>query len=112
MPTISPFTPQIAKTVNIVPCAASANVLVTTNGASQIRVLNTTSVTAFIAFGASTVTASTTTDMPLFPAVGGGDYEVYTVPVAGSIYMAAANAVSASASATTLAIYATPGEGF
>lgn len=109
MATNVPFTPQPGKTVSIVPTAASANVLVSSLGASQVRLCNTASVVVYVALGSSTVTASASTDMPLNPGVGLSDYEIVTVNINSPVYIAVATSVSVAA---TGAIFATPGEGF
>ncbi len=106
MPTISPFTPTPAKTVNITASTASSNVQLPTGvSGSQVRLLNTASVTVFVAFGSSTVTASTGTDMPL---LSSGNSEKVTIDLGSKItYMAAI-----AAAGTTSPVYATVGEGF
>lgn len=109
MATNVPFTPQAGKTVNLVPTAATSNVLVSSLGVSQVRLVNTSSVVVYVALGASTVTASATTDMPLNPGVGASDYEILTVSINSPVYLAVATSVSVAA---TGAIFATPGEGF
>jgi len=70
-------------------------------GGYQVRVHNSSTQTAFINFGtSSSVTASTTTSLPLPP----GDVEVFTVPFQ-TAYVAV---IGTSATGT---FYATPGEG-
>jgi len=100
---MEPFSAS-AQTVNISVSNASQRVLVSKGrGVQQIRWKNDGTATVWIRFGDSTVTADTTTGMP----VGAGDCEVQTVlaPFSGDIYVAVI------AAASTGSIYFTPGAG-
>lgn len=105
MPTISPFTPQQAKTTSITASTASANVALPGGAGQQVRVINTASIQVYLAFGASTITASTSTDMPM---LANAAPEKFTVPIGSVVsYMAAI-----ASAATTLPVFVTQGEGF
>lgn len=110
MPTISPFTPQTAGTVNVTASTSSQAIKLATGGGTQARIYNTASVSVYIEFGASTAAASAGVSMPIGAATG-TQYEMVTIPVSTSvgtdIYMAAVASVG-----TTLPIFATRGEGF
>jgi hypothetical protein len=68
---------------------------------AQVRLHNSSTQTAFVVFGtSSSITASTTTSMPLPP----GDVEVFTVPPQTSY-------VAVIGTSSTGTFYATPGEG-
>jgi len=106
MPTISPFTPQINKTVAI-QSSTGSNVTALPGGAGQqVRVINAGSAIVWIGFGASTITVSSTTDMPILASAAP---EKFTVP-AGSVVSYIAYTSSTAAAAATL--YVTQGEGF
>ena len=115
MPTISPFTPQtgsIGGTVSLVASTASANVQLPPGGGTQLRVINTGSLTVYVGFGASTVTTSTAWGMPILSNAAPEKFTVDTLYNAGSVgnaltYMAAISSVT-----NTLPIYVTRGEGF
>ncbi len=102
---ITVYRPDPAATVNLSATTSSSRVQVLTAsyGSSSepvVRLYNAGSVVVFVAFGDSTVTASTTANMPIAP----GSVEAFTVSptqthVAG---------ITASGSAT---LYATPGAG-
>jgi hypothetical protein len=98
-----PFMP-LGATVTLAVTASTGNVALTDPGRFvsryQVRILNTGSERAYIAFGGSTITA-TTASMPI-PA---GNTEVFTIP-GGATYMAA---ICDTALTTTL--YATCGFG-
>ena len=100
---MAPFTPKSAGTVNIDVAGTTANVAVTTQpGVTQVRVMNNGTATAWITFGDSAVTATTTTGVP----VGPGVTEVFTVSKNVTAIYAAAIAAGA-----TGRIYFTPGSG-
>ena len=107
MPTISPFTPQVNKTVAI-QASTGSNVTALPGGAGQqVRVLNAaTSGTVWIGFGASTTTVSTTTDMPILASAAP---EKFTVPVGSVVSYIAYTATAAAAAAS---LFVTQGEGF
>lgn len=96
-----------AATVNLSATTSSSRVQVLTsaaiqgtNGTHVVRIYNAGSVAVFIEFGNSTVTASTTADMPIAPgSVESFHVFPYETHVAG---------ITASGTAT---IYATPGHG-
>ena len=95
------FRPEPAKTVNISANAASQNVQIqAADNSRHIRVFNSGTITVFIRFGAdNTVTATTTTDIPIAP----GTVEI----LSGPHPWVAAIGISAGPSI----IYFTPGEG-
>ena len=97
-----PFEP-VGSTVNVDVAAASANVLIG-RWASQVRVMNNGTETAWIAFGSdNTVAATLAASVP----VGPGVTEVLTSPglAGGTLYVAAI------AAGATGKIYFTPGAG-
>lgn len=97
------FSPR-SKTANINVAAASDRVFLTNrNGATTVRVVNDGTATAWINWGDVTVTATTTTGLP----VGPGVHEVMTLAPAenGDLYVAAI------AAGATGKIYFTVGEG-
>jgi len=101
---VQPFVPSIAHTVLIDVGATTANVkLYNERGPISVRVYNDGSATAWIAFGDSSVTASTTADMP----VGAGKDIELTVQNTGNGPLFAA----AIAAGATGEIYFTPGRG-
>jgi hypothetical protein len=102
MSSLTPFTAG-GTTVSISVSGSSQNIAVQstatpTPGCAQIRVFNSGSAITFIAFGGSTVTA-TTSSLPIAP----NSVEVFTMPLTG-IYAAAIGT-----SGNT--IYFTPGDG-
>jgi hypothetical protein len=89
-------------TVNIAVSASTQRVQVTNqNGRLQVAVANPGTATVFIAFGDSTITASTTASMPILA----GSVRGFTVdaPDGGALYAAAIG--------TSGSIYFTPGTG-
>lgn len=101
-----PFTPEAAKTVNIDVADTTANVKIWDGEkpvrTGSVRIYNDGSATAWINFGSSSVTATTTTGMP----VASGVTEVVEVNDNGvDLYVAAI------AAGATGKIYFTPGEG-
>lgn len=98
-----PFIPEPGKTVNVTVATSSANVQVSADSVRrQVRIMNNSTVTAFVKFGLDNTVAATTTDS--FP-VASGACEVVTVPQ-GPIYMAVIGTGTPSG-----AVYATPGNG-
>lgn len=98
-----PFRPRPAGTVNIDVSSSSQAVALVESGATQVRVMNDGTATAWINWGASGVTATTAAGMP----VGPGVTEVITIYDIGTpLYMAAI------AAGSTGKIYFTPGVGF
>ena len=98
----SVFTP-VGATVNIAAATTTANVARTSldlREGAQVRVCNSGSVVAFVAFGDSGATATTTTSMPILP----NTVEVFTVNPTQT-HMAA---ITASGSTT---LYLTTGVG-
>ena len=76
MTDVNAFYPN-GSTVNLTASTSSGRVAVTGPGTgANVRVYNSGTDTAFIAFGDSTVTASTTTGMP----IPGGAVEMFTLP--------------------------------
>lgn len=63
------FRPTPASTVNIDVSASSQRVLITGDAANAVRVMNNGTATAWIEFGDATITAATTTGMPVGPGV-------------------------------------------
>lgn len=99
-----PFRPNLGATVNIDVANSSANVSLAQGGGRQcVRVMNNGTATAWINFGGSSVTATTTAGIP----VGPGVTEVFTIESIGSQPYAAAIAAG-----STGKIYFTPGMGF
>jgi hypothetical protein len=101
---IGSFTPYYA-TTSITVGASSANVQVFNTGQmpfpqSQVRIFNSGSAVTYIAFGNSSVTA-TTASIPIAP----NSVEVMTNPGAGSLAYIAAIGTAGNT------IYFTPGEG-
>lgn len=97
------FTPVPAGTVGInVTSSSQSASLVAGNGPLQVRIMNNGTATVWVNFGLSTVTAATTTGMP----VGPGVTEVITVQNMGATIYAAAIAAG-----STGYIYFTPGYG-
>ena len=93
-----------APTVSIAAGAASASVaLGTATGATQVRVVNDGTATAWVNFGVSGVTASLTTSMP----VRSGDTVGFTISGGVGAPFAAVIAVGATGS-----VYFTLGTGF
>lgn len=97
-----PFNAVQAATVNIDVSASSQAVSLATasNGYRQVRVLNDGTATAWIAFGANTVTTTVAAGIP----IRAGAERVFTIP--NSVTHAAAIAAAA-----TGKIYFTPGSG-
>lgn len=97
------FIPSVASTVNIDISGSSQRVLVSGSVTTQVRVMNNGSATVWINPGDSTVTAATTTGMP----VGPGVTEILTLfsSDGGPIYIAGI------AAGSTGKIYFTPGAG-
>lgn len=97
------FTPKSAGTVSISATTSSGSspVALARTGSNQVRVKNidTTNV-AFVNFGISTVTAATTTGIP----VGPGETCGFTLP-------AEATHAAAITAASTATVYFTPGNG-
>lgn len=97
------FEPMSASTVNIAVTTSSQSVLIENfNGANQVRVMNNATATVWISFGGSSVTASTSVDIPI-PA---GGAEVFSVGSAASTVYAAVIAPSGTGN-----VYFTPGAG-
>lgn len=93
------FRPVAGATVNIAAGTTTASVAVNTGKTSKhIRVVNTGSVTVFVEFGESGVTASLATSIPILA----GSAEIFGCP---DEYVAA---ITASGTGT---VYFTPGEG-
>lgn len=94
------FFPKAGGTVNIASGASSAAVQFQTAPAlsRHCRVTNTGTVTVFVEFGQSGVTASTSTSMPVLA----NEVEIFSV--GNAQYVAAISASSAT-------VYFTPGEG-
>ena len=98
---IDTFSPATSTgTVNIALSTASQAVALTNVVSQTIRVFNDASVTTFVAFGSSTVTASTASALP----VAAGVTEVFR-PNGNATY------VSAMVSSGAGVIYFTPGAG-
>ena len=98
-----PFRPTPAATVNIDVSGSSQRVLITADSCNSVRVMNNGTATVWIGFGDATVTAATTTGMP----VGPGTTEVLRFAnKSGSPLYATAIAAGA-----TGKIYFTPGTG-
>ena len=97
------FAPQ-QNTVSISLTTSSANValpaLIGSGVGYQLRIFNSSTATAFIAFGQSGVTASTSTSLPMLP----NSVEVFSIPFNTSY-------VAAIGSATNGTVYITQGEG-
>jgi Na+/serine symporter len=95
------FRPQGA-TVNLAVTTTTGSVALTAsaNSSKEVRLYNRGTVEVFVTFGASTVTATTTTSMPLAP----GAAEVFGV-ASDETHVAA---ITASGTAT---LYATTGRG-
>lgn len=98
---MQPFRPTPAATVNIDVSGSSQRVAI--RPTNSIRVMNNGTATAWIAFGDATITASTSTGMP----VGPGVTEVvrFSNKDGSPLYAAAI------AAASTGKIYFTPGDG-
>ena len=82
-----PFRPVSNSTVNISAGTSSTRIAITDPGVQQggaLRIYNSSAVNVFVAIGDVTVTASTSTNMPIAP----GSVEVVQVP-AGATYVAA-----------------------
>ncbi len=96
---MTPFMGNTAATVSIAVSASSQRVQIqTSNSNSAVRVFNSGTGTVFLAFGDVTVTAATTTGLPIGPGVT----EVLRLP---------STHVAAIGSGSTGTIYFTPGEG-
>lgn len=99
-----PFSPAITgRTVSINVSNTSQAVSIGADAPDSVRVMNNGTATVWIAFGDSSVTASTTTNMP----VGPGVTEVFTFRNANGLPLFAA----AIAAGSTGLIYFTPGTG-
>jgi len=100
-----PFRSSPAKTVNIDVSSSSQAVKIWENDGEtkQVRIMNNGTATVWVAFGPSTVAATTTSGMP----VGPGVIEVLTV----SSNQAAPLYAAAIAAGSTGKIYFTPGTG-
>lgn len=98
---VQPFAPYPAATVNINVSSSTQRVLIGTS-APCIRIMNNGTATVWVNFGDVTVTASTTTGMP----VGPGVTEVIKYDGNGGAIYAAAIAAGSTGS-----IYFTPGLG-
>ena len=97
------FEPMSASTVNIAVSTSTQSVLIANfSGANQVRVMNDSSGTVWVAFGGSGVNASATADIPI-PA---GAVEVLSAGSAASTLYAAAICPSG-----TGKVYFTPGAG-
>ncbi len=101
------FRPTPASTVNLSVTSSSSRVQVLTatsladvSGSSVVRLYNAGSVVVFVAFGDSTVTATTTANMPIAP----GSVEAFRVNPAQTH-------VAGITAAGTATLYATPGAG-
>lgn len=107
MDTARAFAPDAAATVNInvnSSSQSSQSIQLTTSATSdnvQVRVMNDGTVTVWVAFGGSAVTAANMADIP----VGAGAVEVFNLPKAASQYAAAI------AAGSTGKIYFTTGRG-
>lgn len=98
-----PFRANPAGTVNIDVSASNQRVLITQDAANAVRVMNNGTATVWIEFGDVTVTATTTTGLP----VGPGTTEVLRFRNdSGAPLYAAAIAAGA-----TGRVYFTPGNG-
>jgi hypothetical protein len=117
MPTISPFTPQQAGTVNLTASTSATLLQLASGGGTQLKINNTASVTVYIEWGASTVVASINVSYPMLTNTGGNRPSdtitidkggtVGSVPTSGAIFVSAI-----ASTATTLPIFFTRGEGF
>lgn len=98
-----PFDPFPTSTVSISASGASQRVAFDSRGTrTQVRVYNAGSATVFIEFGDSTVTAATTSGMPI-PA---GAVEVLSISGDAAPYVAVIS------TGVTGTIYFTPGDGY
>lgn len=103
-PSASAFRPVAGQTSSISATAASSRVAVPGGGMNgTVRVVNSGSVTVFVRFGTSSVTATTNTDIPIL--AGAAESLDFTSDDGTAVYIAA---ITASSTAT---VYVTRGQG-
>lgn len=123
MPTINPFTPQTNGTVGLVASTGSSVIQLAAGTGTQVRVINTGSLTCYIEFGASTIVASAGSSMPILSMLSTASTgQIFTIPgggfapgLGGSVASTATTgqyAIAIASVTTTGGLFFTRGEGF